>query len=340
MLHTRTRLFVTSLLLALILPGCAMLSGRGGDTASGKSSAFGKLYTGDTRLARAAGDEHKTAAQAIADGDRALALGDFDQALYEYVQALETNGGDAATLNKIAAIQNHLGHAPLAARAYALSLHFKPGNPEALEGIGLLLLRERQYDSARTELEAALKADPKRWRSLNGLGMLDDLAGDHAAAAGRFRKALAIPGADTAGHESAQLWNNLGYSLYMSGDLQGALQNFYTAIDKDPAFKRAWENIGLVYTRMGDYDRALDAYQRVMDKPEAYNNVGYVCMINDRYDLAEHYFRQAIDLSPTYYVKAHDNLERLNTLRSSAANQTATRSPGPAVAGPAWPAKR
>jgi uncharacterized protein HemY len=37
-------------------------------------------------------------------------------------------------------------------------------------------------------------------------------------------------------------------------------------------------------------------------------------MINKQYDEAEHYFRTAISLSPSYYAKAHENLERLQLL--------------------------
>jgi Flp pilus assembly protein TadD len=314
MLNARTRNTVTATLLVLALSGCATLSGK--DRAdSGKPSEYSELYNGDMQVAHEAGGKGKTAEQAIADGDRALALGDLDRAMYEYVRAQELNGGDASTLNKIGTIHARLGNKQLAARAYVLSLKFEPENPVAQEGIGLLLLGERNYDQARTYLEAALKAEPGRWHSLNGLGMLDDLAGAHAAAAGHYRQALDQPKAGLTRQDTAQLQNNLGYSLYMSGDWEGALLHFHKALNASPEFERAWQNIGLLYTRKGQYDNALDAYLHVMDKPQAYNNIGYVCMINQRYDQAEKFFRQAIKLSPTYYIKAHENLDRLKRLR-------------------------
>jgi len=101
----------------------------------------------------------------------------------------------------------------------------------------------------------------------------------------------------------------------LAGDWQQALQYFHQALNYDPDFERTWQNLGLVYTRKGEYDRALDAFRRVMDKPEAYNNIGFVCMINQDYDAAAHFFQKAIKLSPTYYVKAHENLDRVNRLR-------------------------
>jgi Flp pilus assembly protein TadD len=321
MLHAPTRNVITVTLLALILSGCATLSGKSGKD-SGKSSEYSELYDGDMQVAHEAGGKKKTAEQAIADGDRALALGDLDRAMFEYVRAQELSGGDATTLNKIGAIHARLGNPQLAARAYALSLKFEPENPMALEGIGLLLLAERNYDKARTYLESALKAEPGRWRTHNALGMLDDLAGAHEAAAGHYRQALEQPEAGLTRADTAQLWNNLGYSLYMAGDWKGALLHFQKSLNAIPEFERAWQNIGLVYTRKGQYDNALDAYLHVMDKPQAYNNIGYVCMINQRYDQAEKFFRQAIKLSPTYYVKAQENLDRLKRLRVAGDTRT------------------
>jgi Flp pilus assembly protein TadD len=314
MLHIRNPLLITICLLALTLPGCATLSGK--DTE--KKSEYGELYNGDMQVAHEAGGKEVTAEQAIAEGDRALALGDLDRAMFEYVHAQELNGGDATTLNKIGTIHVRLGNPLLAARAYAISLKFEPGNTVAMEGIGLLLLAERHYDSARTHLEAALQTEPGRWRSHNALGMIDDLNGDHAAAAEHYRQALEQPEAGLGRHDTAQLLNNLGYSLYLSGDWDGALLQFHKALNASPEFERAWQNIGLVYTRKGLYDNALEAYLHVMDKPQAYNNIGYVCMINQKYDRAGYFFQQAIKLSPSYYVKAHENLDRLNRLRASA----------------------
>jgi uncharacterized protein HemY len=55
-----------------------------------------------------------------------------------------------------------------------------------------------------------------------------------------------------------------------------------------------------------------------MEKPDAYNNLGYLCMINQQYDNAEYFLQKAIKLSsPSYHVKAHENLDRLEILRGA-----------------------
>lgn len=305
---------IAPLILALAMTGCASMSSQG--TGEQKSNqGYEGLYNGEMQVAHDAKRTETTAEEAIASGDHALAIGDIDRAMYNYVHALEMSGGDSATLNKIGAIHVSLGNLPLAARAYALSLRIDAKNPTALEGIGLMLLRDRRYEEAKQHLAAALVVEPQRWQSHNGLGMLADLDGEHDTAATHYRQALDNSTGILGTTQKARLQNNLGYSLYMSGDHNAALQYFYRALDSYPDFERPWHNIGLVYTRQGNFDRALDAYLNVMKKPAAYNNIGFLCMINEDYGCAEYYFKVAIKISPSYYVKAHENLDRLKIAR-------------------------
>jgi Flp pilus assembly protein TadD len=306
----RQKYLIAVLGLTLVLGGCASNPGR-----DSEADNYSELYDGEMKVAHEARQDETTSEEAVANGDRALSEGDTDRAMYEYVKALELSGGDAAILNKIGGIHIRLGNPVLAARAFSLSLKLDAENPAALEGVGLLLLRERRYEDAKRHLTVALEKDPLRWQSHNGLGMMADLDGDYAGAVAHYRQALATPPEAEQQPDFALLLNNLGYSLYLSGDWQGALQYFHQALNYNHDFERAWQNIGLVYTREGEYDRALDAFLHVMDKPEAYNNIGFVCMINQDYEQAADFFQKAIKLSPTYYVKAHENLDRLNRLR-------------------------
>jgi Flp pilus assembly protein TadD len=300
--------------LAMALAGCALNPGKETSKDPSKDPKYSELYNGEMQVAHEAGQHETTRQEAIANGDEALADGDTDRAMYEYVHALELSGGDVETLNKIGAIHNRLGNYSLAARAYAHSLKLDANNPAAQEGVGLLYLREHRYDDARQHFSAALEGDPLRWKSHNGLGMIADMNGDYESAVAHYRQALDTP-PEAEQPDKSLLLNNLGYSLYLSGDWLGAQQHFHKALKYNPGLDRAWQNLGLVYTRKGEYERALDVYRNVMEKPEAYNNMGFLCMINQEYDQAEYFFQKAIKLSPTYYVKAHENLDQMNRLR-------------------------
>ncbi len=70
------------------------------------------------------------------------------------------------------------------------------------------------------------------------------------------------------------------------------------------------------------YSDALNAFRRAGDDASAYNNLGMVYMGQGKYSEALAAFEKAIELKPTFYVKAHEN-----SIRARAAMKTASVSP-------------
>jgi tol-pal system protein YbgF len=328
--HTARYVSVTStkaslgLLLAvlMVLSGCTTNPSK----KAGEDSQYGDLYSGSTEVKRTneAKKTAKTAEEAIALGDKAARKGEYDQAIFEYIKAMELSGGDATTLNKIGDIQNQMGNYTHAEQAYQLSLNLEPDNEHALEGLGLIQLRNRNYEKSKDNLSRALAIKPDLWRAHNALGTIADIQGDHATAQNHYRKSLLLK------PDSLHVINNYGYSLYLSGEWNSALAEFRKAINISPNYERAWYNIGLVYTRQERFDDALGAFDNVMSRPKAYNDIGYICMINGDYPRAENYFRKAIKLSSTYYKKAHENLEKMQRLKDKKDSVATSREQHPA----------
>ena len=102
----------------------------------------------------------------------------------------------------------------------------------------------------------------------------------------------------------------MGYSHYMSGDWDGAEKHYRKAVQNDKYFERAWRNLGLLYTRKSDYEKAVSAFTQVEDLPEAYNDIGFICMLNGKYEISEAFFKRAIKLAPRYYEAANTNLQK------------------------------
>ncbi len=306
---SQKRLLMIVIATMVLLAGCAAKPAK----VDGENS-YTSLYDGEMGVVHNAASDEITADEALVHAHQALLEGDTDQALFEYVRALELGNGDedAEILAKIGDIHTSSGHPFLAVRAYSMSLKLDPYHFDALEGLGLMQVRQHQYDQAKENLSAVIIAEPRRWRAHNGLGILADFENDYAMAADHYRQALEIY------PSSPQLYNNLGYSEYLSGNWGQALVSFHTALGYDRTFNSVWHNIGLVHARQGRYEDAERAYRRVMGRPEAYNNIGYLCLIQKDYENAETYLRQAIKLSPSYYVKANENLERLAKLRNRA----------------------
>lgn len=159
--------------------------------------------------------------------------------------------------------------------------------------------------------------DVKRLRycsiALNTLGVIADMDGDYPAAEGFYQASL------KAFDRDVSIYNNYGYSLMMAHRYPEAEAIFQHGVKLDPYAERLRHNLALAKAWQGDYKAALKAYSSGRDDPEAYNNIGYIALLKQDYQLAVEYFERAITLSPSYYAKAGQNLEKAQALIQSAA---------------------
>ena len=110
----------------------------------------------------------------------------------------------------------------------------------------------------------------------------------------------------------------MGYSCYMADDMEVAELLFKKAVAIDPDYKVAWRNLALVHVRRGEYEEALSILtKKVEDEAAAYNTVGYLSMLDGKHRTAEVFFNKAIELSPTYFKAANENLKKNRQLYSS-----------------------
>ncbi len=237
-------------------------------------------------------------------GDNAARRRDYESALTHYLLAITAQETpDPEVWFRIGAVCTHIGRTEQALRAYLNVVELNPGHAGGQEGAGLELMALQAMDRARDYLVAAVTLDPQRWRSHNALGILADRDNDHAAASEHYQAALAINAT------SPMILNNVGYSRYLSGDLEQAARDFYQATGLRADYAPAWSNLGLVYARQGWYEDAVNILSRATDKATAYNDVGYLALHNGDLADAEQLLSEAVRLSPTYYEAAHENLD-------------------------------
>jgi Flp pilus assembly protein TadD len=272
---------------------------------------YGSLYSGKSELAYATQFPVGSAREAILRGDAAVASGDLDRALFEYIRALQKGGDNADVLYKIGIIHAARGNTGLAELAFRWALNKDPKHSGALTGLGILLTKKRDYAEAEKYLNDAVRINPNLSRAHNALGVLADMQRDYKRAQRHYQDAL------SAGDKSPEILNNLGYSRYLSGNRSGAVAAFNEALTIDPRYERAWRNLALVYSRDGKYQQALAALRKVEDLPKAYNDVGYVAMISGRLGDADAFFSEAMQISPEYYELANENEQRLRAIRHS-----------------------
>ncbi len=260
-------------------------------------------------------DDPKQAGLAMARADAAFRQGELDRALYDYVQALSWDEDRVDAHYMVGVVHYLKGNLGLAVRAFQKTLSITQDHAGALEGIGLVLLRDKKPEEAKVYLGKSLAQDPHRWRAHNGLGVIADMNHDYAAAERHYQAAL------NERPEAPVLLTNLGYSKYAAGDWAGAQSYFERALEIDPRHEKAWSNLGLLHVRRGRYGKAMEAFTRIMPESHASNSVGYLCLIDGKYRQAEEYFVEAIKQSPAYYAEAHDNLEKARALAMQSAGQ-------------------
>lgn len=243
-------------------------------------------------------------------GDELRAKGDKDEAFLAYLRGHKLAPDNTAVLLRLGRLHRDRHELELAEQALRSVLELEPNGAEARVVLGLVKLDQRDRASAEQLFEEALRLDPERWDAHDGLGVLADLRGDHGAAVAHYEAALKI-------HSAPMVLNNLGYSHYLAGDLERARTLFQQALSADPSFQRAQYNLALVTAKLGLYQEAIALFSRLMDPDAAYNNVGYLCMMEGKYDEAEEFFRKAIEISPTYNVTANDNLKALQRIRGN-----------------------
>jgi tetratricopeptide (TPR) repeat protein len=154
-------------------------------------------------------------------------------------------------------------------------------------------------------LKAALDADPMHARAWHRLAVLAQGRGDHAVAAGLFRRTLALE------PDAAEAHNNLGVSLGALGRRDEAIACYRRALALRPDYAKACLNLGAALMDTDALEEAAEHLERAtaLDPKlaEAPYNLGNLAEKRGDYAAAAENFRRAAALRPGFY-EAHNNL--------------------------------
>ena len=274
------------LLIALLASGCA---------GNGRREAVSVPLLDAFRAAVTAGDAAMLASQYPAAASAYLYAHRIDPANY----AVSTKLGDAllAAGDLKAALDNF-------ETALALDANFAP----ALQGAGVVLVRQRRWTDALSLLRQAVAQDPSLWKAHSALGIAADMLHDHVLAATHHARAIALH------PEESELHSNLGYSLCLAGRLDDAAAQLWTAIELDGKSERAWRNLAMVRVKQNDVPGALRALREIEGFHAALNDLGVMAEAAGQYETAQVWFARAVVQYPEYQ-RARDNLEALAVRR-------------------------
>lgn len=247
--------------------------------------------------------------------------GEHDKALVYYLKALENAPKDIDLTYRVAELHKQMGKPQFALHMLERIIAAEPTHINALTDAAKILLQNKELAKATDYFARVTALDQARLKekaniqsfyagtdasspldAYNGLGVAYDLMGSYDKAKEMYALSLQID------PYSPVVLTNMGYSHYLSGNYSAAISAFHKAIDAAPSYERSWTNLGLVYARMGRYNKAFQTLKRVMEDAQAYNDLGYFLMLEQRYEEAEYFFEQAISASPKYYEVAYENL--------------------------------
>lgn len=239
-----------------------------------------------------------------AAGDLLRERGELQTAFVNYEKALKLSPDDPVLIYKEGLVSLAADRNDDALKDFNRVIAINPEYAPAWEGAGEAFFRKGDMDKARDAFYRALQLDPTLWKCHNKLGLIYDRRGRHGPAILEYRQAIELNPRDGA------LYNNLGLSYTYNQEYDAAVNALNRAIELNYAEKKVYNNLGLALGLMQRYDAALEAFRKAGSEAQARNNLGVVYLNQNKYEKAIEAFEKAIELEPSYYTTAGENLKK------------------------------
>jgi tetratricopeptide (TPR) repeat protein len=142
----------------------------------------------------------------------------------------------------------------------------------------------------------AIRLQPGNWRTLNSLGRLYFRNGMYRKAADAYVRVVALDPGNSFGQ------GNLGSSLMMIGDFEGAAKALQKALDLEPD-RIYLSNLAIIYYYLGRYDESVSIHRRAIEESPDQNfvwlNYGDALFFSSEPEKAEAAFRRSAEIAET-----------------------------------------
>jgi tetratricopeptide (TPR) repeat protein len=194
-----------------------------------------------------------------------------------------------------------------AASHLAQALEIQPDDPVALNRMGSIWARRKNFAQALQYYQAALRVQPDFTDAHNNLGVAYRNLGRTEDAIREYREAL------RGAPDNSEAHNNLANLLVAQGNIDQAIIEYRLALRANPRLIEALNNLGLVLADKGQVVEAVNSYRKALDikpqDPALHENYGdLLARMGKNQDSARQY-RQALLLSPND-PEAHFGLGR------------------------------
>ncbi len=243
----------------------------------------------------------------------AIKAGNYQRAGEYYQQLLDSKKGSPEQILRyklaMADVTRRLGKNDAAMAMYDELYHDYPTNVDVMEGRGLTLMATGKISDAGRQLSDVMAKDPKRWRTLNAIGIMFVTKNMVPEAMQYYAEAL------NSSPDNPAILNNVGLSYATDKEYKRAIEALQqgSRLSKSPGQKKQIDlNLAMVYGVSGDLDTAHDIAEKYLDDAALDNNLGLYAHLAKDDSLAKSYLNMALSNSPTYYERAWDNLDVVN----------------------------
>jgi Flp pilus assembly protein TadD len=237
-------------------------------------------------------------------GDVSFGRGDLGMAFIHYEKSLKLKSGNSNIHYKKGLLLAIGGMNEEAIAEFNKALKGEPKHALSHEGLGIAYFQIKKYHDAETWFKRAVDLDPKLWKAHNFLGVIYDYREQYKKAVRQYEAAISLKDDD------GLLYNNLGTSYSLAGDYENAVKALKRGLSTKNAKNKIYNNLGLVLSKAGKYNEAWEAFRKGGNEAQAYNNLGCAYLEQGKYKGAIRCFEKAIQLRPTFYKKASENLRK------------------------------
>jgi Flp pilus assembly protein TadD len=243
----------------------------------------------------------------------AAANGDFKRAGQFYAQLVGSQKGTPEQILRykigLADANRRLGNNEAALAQFEELYQQNAGNLDIAEGRGLSLMASGKISDAGRAFSEVLEKDPKRWRTLNAVGILFVTKNMVPEAIAYYTEALA------SSPDNPAVLNNVGLSYAIDRQFERGIQALDQAsrLAKSPAQRKQIDlNLAMVTGVSGDIETAREIASKYLEGPALDNNLGLYAHLAKDDALAKSYLNMALSQSPVYYERAWENLDTIN----------------------------
>lgn len=244
--------------------------------------------------------------QLLLKGNAYLQNGNLQLAKLHYQKAIDIQPKSATATIGLGKAFYREGKIDNAAELFESSLKLEPDNVKALTLLGITARQQGDIKKSLEVLTRAYDLDSNNPQVLTELAITNDHLGERLSySESLYQKVTELLSNSAAAH------NNLGFNYLLQGRHQDAIKALSRALVLAPENFRARNNLGAAYLLDDQPEKALRLFQSTVGLAAAYNNLGYIQMTRGNYSSAEKAFKKALQINPSFYVRAQQNLDSL-----------------------------